>query len=410
MKSLKGIRVVEVGSVVLGPYAGAVLAEMGAEVVKIEPLTGDSTRTMGSVQHPGMGSFFLACNRGKRSVALDFRKPAGYEALCAIVRDADVFFHNTRFDSAEKLGIGYKALAAINPRLIYCATYGYGATGRNAKRAAYDDIIQAGAGIAALKEQIDGVPSYAPTILADKTTALFVVIGIIGALFEREVTGRGKQMEVAMFETLTHFMSVEHLTGQTFVPARGKAGYNRLLSRNRRPHRTKDGYLAVMPHNDKQWKKFFTLVGRPDIITDPRFAEREVRARNTDALYEEVGKILPERTNAEWAELFIKHDVPFGPVQSLDDLVDDGHLQDVGFWHLFDHPTEGKIRAPAFPVRDGGPRGDATPAGIAPTLGQHSVEVLAEAGYPDDAIAALLRDGIIADRWAENGDPGTKPA
>jgi len=405
MKSLAGIRVVEVGSVVLGPFAAGVLAEMGAEVIKIEPLDGDSTRTMGTIQHSGMGSFFMGVNRGKRSIALDIRKPAGYQALCAIVGQADVFLHNTRFDSAEKLGIDYARLSALNPGLIYCATYGYGARGRNAKRAAYDDVIQAGAGIAALKEQIDGVPSYAPTILADKTTALFVVIGIMGALMERAATGRGKQMEVAMLETLAYFMSVEHLTGQTFVPARGKAGYVRLLSKNRRPHRTKDGYLAVMPHNDKQWKKFFTLVGRPDIITDPRFAEREVRARNTDALYEEVGKILPERTCAEWTELFIKNDVPFGPVTSLDELVTDGHMEDVGFWHLFDHPTEGKIRVPAFPVRDGGPDGDATPAAIAPTLGQHTGEVLREAGYSQADIEQLLKDGVIVNHWPDKGNP-----
>ena len=399
MKSLQGMRIVEVGSVVLGPYAAEVLAEMGAEVIKIEPLAGDSTRSMGAIQHAGMGSFFMACNRGKRSIALDIAKPEGYRALCAIVRTADVFMHNMRFDSAEKLEIDYQKLAAVNASLVYCATYGYGARGRNAKRAAYDDVIQAGSGLAALRGEIDGVPAYTPTILADKTTALFVVIGIMGALMERMATGKGKQLEVAMLETMAYFVSIEHLNGYTFDPPRGGVGYTRLLSANRRPHRTKDGFLAVMPHNEKQWKKFFTLVGRHDVLVDPRFAEPEARARNTDALYVEVSKVLPTRTNAEWTEIFTKNDVPFGPVLGLDDLVEDGHMQDVGFWHRFAHPTEGQVLVPAFPVRDGGPDGDATPVGIAPTLGQHSEEVLAEAGYSRDDIAILLRDGVVSNRW-----------
>lgn len=404
MKSLQGVRVVEVGSVVLGPYAAEVLAEMGAEVIKIEPLAGDSTRSLGAIQHSGMGSFFMACNRGKRSIALDIGRPEGYQALCAIVGHADVFLHNMRFDSAEKLGIDYAKLSALNQRLIYCATYGYGARGRNAKRAAYDDVIQAGSGLAALRGRIDGIPTYAPTILADKTTALFVVIGIMGALMERMTSGQGKQLEVAMLETMSYFISIEHLNGYTFEPPHGGAGYTRLLSKNRRPHRTQDGFLAVMPHNAKQWKKFFTLVGRPDIITDPRFAEPEARARNTDALYEEVGKILPTRSSAEWAELFTKNDVPFGPVLGLEDLIDDGHMQDVGFWHLVDHPTEGKVRVPAFPVRDGGPDGDATPVALAPTLGQHSEEILAEAGYGPEDIAALLRSGVVVNAWTRSSE------
>ncbi len=401
MKSLEGMRIVEVGSVVLGPYGAEVLAEMGAEVIKIEALAGDSTRSMGAMLHSGMGSFFMACNRGKKSVAVNIGTPEGYDALCAIVRTADVFMHNVRFDSAEKIGIGYHALSAMNPRLVYCATYGYGARGRNARRAAYDDVIQAGCGLAALRERIDGIPAYAPTILADKTTALFGVIGIMGALMERMQTGKGKQIEVAMLETMAYFISIEHLTGQTFEPPTGGTGYVRLLSANRRPHRTRDGFLAVMPHNEKQWKKFFTLVGRHDILVDPRFAEPEARARNTDALYEEVGKILPTKTSAEWSDIFTRNDVPYGPVLSLDDLIEDGHMQDVGFWHHFDHPSEGRIRVPAFPVRDGGPDGDATPVGIAPTLGQHSEEVLTQVGYPAEKIAAMLRDGVLVNAWAD---------
>ncbi len=399
LKPLSGIRVAEMGSVVLGPYAAQILADMGATVIKVEPLHGDTTRHLGHIEHPGMGALFLNCNRGKQSVALDVKHPEGYRALCRIVETADVFLHNMRFDTADRLGVGYDRLAAGNERLVYCATYGYGAVGRDARRPAYDDVIQAASGIAALRGMIDGVPAYAPTIIADKTTALFVVIGIMGALMERARTGQGRQLEVAMFETMTHFVSIEHLNGYTYDPPKAGVGYTRLLNAYRRPHRTKDGYLAVMPHNEKQWRKFFKLVGRDDVLIDPRFADAASRSRNTDALYVEVSKILPSRTSAEWAELFTKHDVPFGPVNGLDDLAADPHLADVGFWHIVEHPTEGRLRVPSFPVRDGGPDGDATPAAIAPTLGQHSVRVLGEVGYTPTEIDALLRKGVIATQW-----------
>lgn len=396
MKPLHNIRVIEMGSVVLAPYAAQVLAELGATVIKIEPLAGDSTRSLGHAEHAGMASLFLNCNRGKQSVAIDVKQPAGYAALKRLVESADVFLHNTRFDSAERLGINYERLSAVNPRLVYCATYGYGAAGRGAKRPAYDDIIQAGSGIAAFKGAIDGIPAYAPTIIADKTTALFVVIGVMGALMRRGVAGGGCQLEVPMLETMVNFVSVEHLNGLTWDVPVAPSGYKRLLNAYRRPHATKDGFLAVMPHSEKQWRKFFTLVGREDVLVDPRFADAASRSRNVDALYVEVSRTLPTRTTEEWVDLFTENDVPFGPVNTLEDLVSDGHLNDVGFWHKIEHPTEGTLRVPSFPVRDGGPKGDATPVALAPTLGQHTEVVLRGVGYTAEEIEALARTGVIA--------------
>jgi crotonobetainyl-CoA:carnitine CoA-transferase CaiB-like acyl-CoA transferase len=393
MKPLAGVRVVEVGAVVLAPYAASLLADMGASVIKIEPPGGDSTRSLGHAEHPGMAALFLNCNRGKQSVALDLRRPEALEALKKLVAGADVFLHNMRLDSAERLGIGYEALRAVNPKLVYCGTYGYGAAGRGARRPAYDDIIQAGSGVAALKGRIDGQPGYAPTILADKTTALFVVIGIMGALMERGCNGEGRQLEVAMLETMTHFMSVEHLNGLSWQEPRASSGYVRLLNSYRRPHRTKDGYLAVMPHSESQWRKFFTAVGRQDVLTDPRFATAADRSRNVEAMYMIVSEVLPTRTSAEWEEIFTRSDVPFGPVNTLEDLARDEHLADVGFWHDVEHPTEGRLRVPSFPVRDGGPRGDASPARIAPTLGQHTAQVLRSLGYADEDIERIARTG-----------------
>jgi crotonobetainyl-CoA:carnitine CoA-transferase CaiB-like acyl-CoA transferase len=395
MKPLSGVRVIEVGAVVLAPYAAQLLADMGATVVKIEPIAGDSTRNLGHADHAGMASLFLNCNRGKQSVAMDLRQPAALEALRKLVAGADVFLHNMRFDSAERLGIGYEALRAVNPSLVYAATYGYGAAGRGAKRPAYDDIIQAGCGVAALKGVIDGVPAYTPTIIADKTTALFVALGIMGALMERGRTGEGRQIEVPMLETMTHFISIEHLNGLSWQEPKAPSGYIRLLNSYRRPHKTKDGYLAVMPHSENQWRKFFTVVGREDVLADPRFADAASRSRNIEALYVAVSETLPTRTSAEWAELFTRHDVPFGPVNTLEDLARDEHLADVGFWHEMQHPTEGALRVPSFPVRDGGPRGDATPAGPAPALGQHTAQVLRDAGYSDAAIGAMAAEGAV---------------
>lgn len=400
MKPLAGVSVVEVGAVVLAPYAASVLADMGATVIKVETPQGDSTRSLGHAEHPGMAAVFLNCNRGKKSIALDLRRPEALEALRKIVAKSDVFLHNMRADSAERLGIGYEALRAVNPTLVYCASYGYGAAGRGAKRPAYDDIIQAGCGLAAMKGRIDGQPAYAPTILADKTTALFAVIGIMGALMERTRTGQGRQLEVPMLETMTHFMSVEHLNGLTWQEPKAASGYLRLLNAERRPHKTLDGYLAVMPHSESQWRKFFTAVGRTDVLTDPRFATAADRSRNIAAMYMIVSEVLPTRTSAQWTELFTEHDVPFGPVNTLEDLAQDGHLADVGFWHEVDHPTEGPLRVPSFPVRDGGPLGDATPAGIAPTLGEHTAELLRSVGYGEDDINALVRSGAAKIAWS----------
>jgi crotonobetainyl-CoA:carnitine CoA-transferase CaiB-like acyl-CoA transferase len=342
-----------------------------------------------------MASVFLACNRGKQSVAMDLRQPDALAALNKLVAQSDVFLHNMRADSAERLGIGYTALRALNPRLVYCATYGYGAAGRGARRPAYDDIIQAGCGVAALTGAITGTPAYAPTIIADKTTALFVVVGIMGALMERSRTGEGRELEVPMLETMAHFLSVEHLNGLTWEHAPAPSGYRRLMNAYRRPHRTRDGYLAVMPHSESQWRKFFTAIGRPDVLSDPRFATPADRSRNIEAMYVIVSEVLPTRTSAEWAALFTRHDVPFGPVNTLEDLVRDEHLADVGFWHEVEHPTEGRLRVPSFPVRDGGPGGDASPALLAPTLGQHTREVLRSLGYGEGDIAAMERTGAV---------------
>lgn len=396
MKSLAGITVIEMGSVVLAPYAAQILADMGATVIKIEPLAGDSTRHLGHSENSGLAAVFLNCNRGKRSICLDLKQPEGQEVVHRLSSTADVFLHNMRRETAINRHISYEHLSPINERLIYCATYGFGASGRDARKPAYDDIIQAATGIPAIRERIDGIPAYAPTILADKTTALFVVVGILGALLERESSGRGKQLEVPMFETMTHFMSIEHLNGLTWETPVAPSGYDRLLTAFRRPHRTKDGWLAVMPHNEKHWRKFFTLLNRHDVLTDPRFADPASRSKNVEQLYLIISEILPKRTTQEWTEIFTKGDVPFGPVNQLEDLIQDPHLTDVDFWKITEHETEGRLRVPSFPVRDGGPNGDATPCLLpAPPLGRDTVSLLSSVGYSQNEIESLLTRDIV---------------
>jgi crotonobetainyl-CoA:carnitine CoA-transferase CaiB-like acyl-CoA transferase len=393
-KPLENILVVEMGSVVLAPYATQVLADMGAEVIKVEPLTGDNTRKLGTTKNKGMGALFLNCNRGKKSLALDLKHPQGIEALLRLLGKADVLVHNMRGSAAQRLGISYEQLTKANPALVYCSAYGYGATGRYAARPAYDDVIQAGCGMAALRGRIDGKPSYAPTIVADKTTALYCVIGIMGALMRRAVTGKGEQMEVAMFETMVHYMSIEHLDGFSFEPPAGPGGYARLLNDFRRPHKTKDGFMAVLPYTPAQWQAFFDGAGRPDVLLDARFRDDAGRTKNIDAIYQVVSTLLPERTNAEWAALCTQADIPHSPVNDIGDLVADPHLADTGFWHHVKHPSEGAMLTPSFPVRYGGPQGDATPAGPAPLLGQHTLEVLQTAGYSCEQADALVASGV----------------
>jgi crotonobetainyl-CoA:carnitine CoA-transferase CaiB-like acyl-CoA transferase len=388
---LHGIRVVELTSVVLGPWACQFLGDMGADVVKIEAPRGDSNRTLGASRHPGMAALYLTCNRNKRSLVLDLKLPGAREALLKLVGTADVFVHNNRPQVMTKLGLDYADLRKVNPRIIYCGAYGYSKKGPYGAKGALDDSIQAVSGIAMLNKLVLGEPRYLPTVVADKTTAMTVVYAVLAALFHRERTGEGQDIEVPMYETMVHYVMGEHLWGMSFDPPMGGPGYTRLMSRERRPYPTQDGYIAILPYLDAHWVTFCNVVGRPDLLTDPRFTTLADRVRNIDATYSETAKIMATRTTREWLELFSKTSVPTIAVNSLEDLATDPHLEAVGFWKSVDHPTEGKLRLPAFPVNFG-----TTPASIerhAPRLGEHTREVLREAGLADAAIDALLASG-----------------
>ena len=405
---LHGVKIVEMTSVVLGPWACQLLADMGAEVIKIEQPRGDSNRSLGAANHPGMAALYLTCNRNKRSLVLDLRQPGARDALLALVKDADVFVHNNRPQVMTKLGIDYADMKKVNPRIIFCGAYGYSKKGPYGALGALDDSIQAVSGIAMLNEMVLGEPRYLPTIVADKTTALTVVYGVLGALFHRERTGEGQELEVPMFETMVHWVMAEHLWGMTFEPPKGKPGYVRLMSHHRKPYRTLDGYIAILPYLDAHWEKFCKLTGRPELIRDPMFVTLADRVRNIDDTYRITGEIMATRSTGEWLRVFDKSGVPLIVVNSLEDLAKDPHLLETGFWQFVDHPTEGRLRMPSFPVNY-----SATPASIhrhAPRLGEHTVEVLREAGLSLEQIQALTASGAAmtaeqaAGTVAEGGD------
>ena len=388
---LDGVRILDCTSVVLGPWAAQQLGDLGADVIKIEPPEGDTTRQLGPRKNTGMAAFYLGCNRSKRSLVLDLKQEAGKRALYRLAKRADVLMHNFRPEPAARLGMGYAVFEQINPRLIYLATYGYREGGPYANKAAYDDIIQAGTGFAWLQSAVAGTPRYVPTIVADKTSSNGVVSAVLAALYARERTGVGQAVEMPMFETLASFVMVEHLYGETFVPAIDTAGYKRILSSQRRPYATKDGFLAILPYTDGHWREFCALVGRPELLEEERFTTIAMRLANVEMYYATLAEIAATRTNAEWLDLLGASNVPHGPVNSLDTLFTDPQLQATGFWKVVDHPTEGQLRMPDIP-----PRFSKTPPEVRrlpPRLGEHSVEILEEEGFSRAEIDAMVASG-----------------
>ncbi|MBN9438304.1 CoA transferase [Bosea sp. (in: a-proteobacteria)] len=348
---LHGIKVVDLTTVIAGPYATQMLGDMGADVLKVEPPGGDVMRGPGPARSPGMGAAFLNANRNKSSITLDLKAERDLAQLRDLIAGADIFIHNMRMGAARKSDLGPDTLLARQSRLIYCAIVGFGQDGPYRDRPAYDDIIQAASGWAALSRHAGDEPRYAPTIVADKTTALFAVGAINAALYHRAVSGEGQAIEVPMFEAMVSFLTVEHLGGRSFEPPLGPSGYSRVLSRNRRPYRTADGYLAVMPYTGAHWRAFFRAAARVDWADEAALDDTAARAAMIDTLYDRLAHCLVERRTAEWLALLAQADIPCSTVNTIDDLLDDPHLGATGFFEKTDHPTEGRLVGTKPPVR-----------------------------------------------------------
>ena len=377
--ALAGVRVVDMTSIGMGPWATQMLADMGADVIKVEaPAGGDMFRHAHPQRHAGMSHAFLNLNRNKRSIVLDAKLEQDHSALLALIERADVFVSNVRPQGLARLGLGYASLRERNPRLIYCGCYAYAEAGPYAGRPGVDDTIQAASSMASFQGGADGPPRYVKSIVADKVAAMWVTQSIAMALYARERTGAGQAIEVPMFESLVAFMMVEHMGGRSFVPPLGPAGYNRVAADSRKPFKTRDGHIAVVPYSDAHWRKFFAIAGCTELASDPRFTTLSERNHHIDLLNTLIEPVFAQRSNAEWSALLQEADLPYAVVNSVDDLLVDPHLQAVGFWHAMQHPTEGALTMPGIPVKF-----SATPGSIRrppPNLGEHTDEVLAELG------------------------------
>jgi crotonobetainyl-CoA:carnitine CoA-transferase CaiB-like acyl-CoA transferase len=395
---LQGVRVLDLTTVVMGPFATQILGDFGADVIKVEPLEGDVMRQAWPFRHPGMGSIYLNTNRNKRSVALDLKQPAALEACLAIAKGVDVLVYNIRPQAMARLKLSYDEVRNINPKIIYVGCFGFSQRGPYAAKAAYDDMIQGAAGIPwLLQKQGAAEPRYAPMIVADRSVGQQVASAVSAALYHREKTGKGQRVDVPMFEHLLQMILGDHLGGYTFEPQHGDPGYHRILAPDRRPYQTRDGYLCVLVYNDKQWKAFFDVIGKPEMLKQKEFATQEARSQNYVKAYAFVAEEFRKRTTAEWLEALERADIPVQRMNSLDDIVADPHLAAIGYLRAVEHPTEGRIKTLGVPSE----WSESPPEyrRHAPSLGEHTREVLREAGLSEAAV-----DNLIADKAARAQD------
>jgi crotonobetainyl-CoA:carnitine CoA-transferase CaiB-like acyl-CoA transferase len=394
-RPLQGVRVIDVTSVLMGPAATQILADYGADVVKVESPGGDIMRHAGEMRHEGMGHVYLHANRNKRSIVIDLKKPGGREALLELAGTADMFVHNVRPSAMARLGLDYAALAAVNPRIIYVALVGFDQQGPYAALPAMDDVIQGASGIAGLQATYNqGPPGYVPLVIVDRICAVNAAQVILAALFMRERTGRGQHIEVPMFETIVQIVLGDHLGGETFDPPAGPMGYTRLLTPHRRPFKTRDGYIALIVYTDRHWQQFFEVIGQPDKFTDDsRFTTAAMRGKHHDITYAMLTECLLERTTAEWVEVLQRRDIPCLPLHDLRGVLSDPHLAAIDFFTMMDHPSEGRVRT--MRVASTWSDAELSIQRHAPRVGEQSIEILREAGFSEERIERLLTEDAV---------------
>ncbi len=391
---LKGLKVIDLSTIALGPYATQLLGDLGADVIKVESPAGDVFRAVRPGRRDDLGVAFLNYNRNKRSLALDLKQPEGQAILKRLASRADVFVHNMRASSAAKLGASYETLAEANPKIVYCYSPGFGERGSSRDDPAYDDIIQARSGLAALNADASGEPKFVRTIACDKIVGLHLALAVVSGVAQQQRTGRGACIEVPMLESMASFLLTEHLAGHTLVPPEGELGYDRLMTANRKPHRTKDGYAVILPYSTKHWVRFFEICGLPDWATAEKVVNPVQRSIHIDELYGKISELAVTRTTKEWLSALGAQDIPCSDVSTLEDLVTDPHLLEAELFNQVSDPRIGdllEVRSP-FQV-DGEINGSSNR--VAPGLGEHTEEILRDLGYEAESIDRFRQNRVI---------------
>ena len=390
---LKGIKIIDASSILMVPYCTRLLADMGAEIIKVETLSGDNTRYIGPSINKGMAAVFLNINRNKKSISVDLKSADGRLIIYKLIKKSDVFVSNIRKASLEKLKLTHTDFIKINPKIITANAVGFSSRGPYAGLPAFDDTIQAISGMAAYQEIYSDQPSYTSGATADKVTGLMLGMSILSALFNREKNGEGTELEVPMMETMVDFTLVEHLYGYNFLPPKAPPVYPRQSSPNRKPYKTLDGYIAVLPYSDDQWLRFFSITKKENILKDPKFCSLESRNQNIDELYKILSEELKKRNTSFWIKNLREQDIPATKVNFPKDLFEDEHLERTNFFKVQDHPTEGKLLYPSFPVEFN--EDEPSESLHAPSLGENTKEILTDLGYSEFEIESFVSKGTI---------------
>ena len=390
---LKGIKIIDASSILMVPYCTRLLADMGAEIIKVETLSGDNTRYIGPSINKGMAAVFLNINRNKKSISVDLKSADGRLIIYKLIKKSDVFVSNIRKASLEKLKLTHSDFIKINSKIITANAVGFSSRGPYAGLPAFDDTIQAISGMAAYQETYSDQPSYTSGATADKVTGLMLGMSILSALFNREKNGEGTELEVPMMETMVDFTLVEHLYGYNFLPPKAPPVYPRQSSPNRKPYKTLDGYIAVLPYSDDQWLRFFSIIKKENILKDPKFCSLETRNQNIDELYKILSEELKKRNTSFWIKNLREQDIPATKVNFPKDLFEDEHLVRTNFFRVKDHPTEGKLMYPSFPVKFN--ENETDESLHAPSLGENTKEILIELGYSEFEIESFVSKGTI---------------
>lgn len=343
---LSGMQVIDLTTVVFGPYATQILSDHGAEVCKVEAPGGDVFRhSAASAKSRGMAPGFIALNRGKSSRVLDLKNEKDADVLRGMLQTADIFIHNIRADAIERLGFGYEAVKALNPTIIYVHCVGFGSDGPYDGLQAYDDVIQAASGATSLLSRVDGDPRprYIPSLIADKVAGLHAAYATMAAIIHRLRTGKGQHVEVPMLEAFTSFMMKEHLSGHTFDPPNGPAGYARQVDPNRQPFQTSDGWISIVPYVPQHFPQVIGLLGDIELARDDRWQDVSTILSSGPELYARIADLTRRKTTAECIDILRNANIPSMPVTDLDAVIDDPHLRKTGFFEASEHPTEGPI-------------------------------------------------------------------